>query len=144
MALPDFARHVALGALVLFSSACEARRRYADPPPDSYSTALLTIRRSGTDTTVNAARIDPSFLRAAHVQALLGRMFIDADYAPSGRVALLSDAMWRGALLGEPTVIGRPIMVNGDSLIVVGVLAADFNVPPGTALWVPRTAAIGR
>jgi hypothetical protein len=144
MALPDFIRRGAFAAILVLLGACESGTHYADPPPDSYSTTRLTVRRNGVDTTVNAARIDAAFLRATGVHALLGRAFIDGDYTPSGRVALLSNALWRGALNSDPAVIGQPIVVNGDSLTVVGVLPADFGVPPGTALWVPRTAAIGR
>jgi predicted permease len=74
--------------------------------------------------------------------ALLGRTFVAAE--DSGRrahpVVVLSYAAWKGRFGGDSAIIGKPIILNGRSYTIVGVMRPEFKgvIPIVTpTLWVP-------
>ena len=54
-------------------------------------------------------------------------------------VIVLSDALWQRRFGGDPTIIGRPITLDGSSYLVVGVMPRDFEnvLGPSAELWAP-------
>jgi putative ABC transport system permease protein len=79
------------------------------------------------------------FAMLGDVRPVRGRLFAsDEGRAGSDDRVLLSESVWRGLFNADPTVVGRRITVAGDSVLVVGVLPADFRFPTWkTALWRP-------
>jgi putative ABC transport system permease protein len=77
---------------------------------------------------VQGLRVEPSFFSVLGVTPLLGRDF-EAREAIAGRdaVIILSNGFWRRAFGADPTVIGRPITVDGTRCTVVGVLPETFR-----------------
>jgi len=76
------------------------------------------------------------------VQPLRGRLLTPEDDAPSApATALISYGLWMRAFGGDPALIGREILLNGQKCTVVGVMPKDFQFPPGEAdppeLWSP-------
>jgi predicted permease len=72
------------------------------------------------------------------VAAGLGRLITPADARNpgDGRVAVVSYEYWRGPLGGDPEVLSKTLIVNGQSLEIVGVTPRGFQ---GTVLGlVPR------
>jgi predicted permease len=70
----------------------------------------------------------------------LGRVFGPADDQPGAPlVALLSDGYWKRRFGGDPAVVSSTIAVNGNRVVVLGVLPADFvSVTMGRGdLWFP-------
>src|SRR5215471_10838979 len=62
------------------------------------------------------------------VQPELGRWFTEKDDAPGGApTMILTYGWWQTRLGGDPSVIGRQIMVNGASREVIGVMPANFR-----------------
>jgi predicted permease len=59
----------------------------------------------------------------------LGRLIgpDDARVPGDARVAVLAYDYWRGALGGDPAVVGKTIIVNGQSLEVIGVAPRGFQ-----------------
>ena len=55
----------------------------------------------------------------------------DARNPGDGRVAVLGYDYWRGALGGDPGVVGKTIIINGQSLEIIGVAPRGFQ---GTTL----------
>jgi putative ABC transport system permease protein len=69
----------------------------------------------------------------------LGRTFEPGDDRP-GRdgVVMLSQSLWQSRFGGDPSVLGRTIVLEGVPRRVVGVMPAGFRFPsPGAQLWVP-------
>src|SRR5262249_30436619 len=65
----------------------------------------------------------------------LGRTFVEADDRPgANRFVVISNALWRRRLGGDPGVIGKTIQLDGEPNIVIGVLRADFRFPSGERL----------
>ncbi|HEX5216111.1 MAG TPA: ABC transporter permease [Vicinamibacterales bacterium] len=77
-----------------------------------------------------------------------GRPLSDADDVEGGTIAaVLSHAFWLRAFGGDPAVINKPIRLNGQPAVVVGVTAATFRgitnggFFPVTDITVPLRAA---
>ncbi len=62
------------------------------------------------------------------IQPVLGRLFSDDDDLP-GRpeTAVITYAMWRTKFGGDPSVVGRRILLNGRAREVIGVLPEKFQ-----------------
>jgi predicted permease len=73
------------------------------------------------------------------VQPVLGRGFLaDEEQEGAGRVAILSDGLWRDRFGSDPDVIGSTINLDGLIYSVIGVLPARFDFPRGSFdLWIP-------
>ena len=84
----------------------------------------LTLTELGAAERVSANDVTPGFLTLLGVTPALGRGFEPEDV---GRpVAILSHAFWRGKFAADPSVIGRPIVLGGQSHTIVGVLPERF------------------
>jgi predicted permease len=68
------------------------------------------------------------FFPMLQLQPAVGREFSAADDDPkSNLIVLLSDAYWKARFGGDPSVLGRRILVDGDAREVVGVLPPSFQ-----------------
>jgi predicted permease len=72
-----------------------------------------------------------------------GRGFVDSDCAAPGENAVLvvSDDLWRGRFAGDPSLVGKRIMLNRTAYTVVGIAAPGFTgmEPVASAFWAPLT-----
>ena len=82
-----------------------------------------------------------SFFDVLGVSPAAGRLPIPSDDRPGAPpVAAISHRFWESVLGSDPSAIGRTIVVNGKSVLLVGVLPAKFfGLEPGTSpdLWMP-------
>jgi putative ABC transport system permease protein len=63
----------------------------------------------------------------------LGRVFGLADNQPGiADVAVVSDGYWRRRLSADPQAIGRTLLLDGDRLVLVGVMPPGFRHPGRT------------
>jgi predicted permease len=77
---------------------------------------------------VPALWVTHGFLPALEVQPALGRRFTPLDDSPSGdRTVILSDAWWKARFGGDPSVLGRRILIDGNAAEVIGILPASFT-----------------
>ena len=87
---------------------------------------------------IDGQRVSAEYFRVLGVPPALGREFeAAADRLNGPREVVLGEALWRRRFGGDPTIIGRPIVLNGDPFVVVGVMPKSFeNVPaPSAELW---------
>jgi putative ABC transport system permease protein len=75
---------------------------------------------------IRLARTSRSFFSILGVGAQLGHSFSAAGDSHGDKVAVLSQRLWRSAFNQDPTVVGRQILINGDSFTVIGVMPSDF------------------
>ncbi len=96
---------------------------------------------SGPDGRANlfGATATPSLFPLLRTTPRLGRLFTEADAVDgANRVVLLSHRTWTDRFGSDPDVIGRPIGLNDDPHLVVGVLPDGFEFPdPVVELWTP-------
>ena len=73
----------------------------------------------------------------------LGRLYRpDESLNGQHRVLVLSHDFWR-ELGGDPAMVGRSLVINGESFEVVGVMRAGFRYPRGVQFWSPFPIAAG-
>ena len=90
-----------------------------------------------------AAFVSGNYFETLGGRVQLGRSLagFDAQSPGAGSVVVLSDQAWTRIFDRDPTVIGREVRLNGQTLTVVGVMAEEFvglnDTPPD--LWVPAT-----
>jgi predicted permease len=77
-----------------------------------------------------------------------GRTFTPADDrpdgGPNGPVAVISDSFWTRQFQRSPSVIGKPLVVNGVPLTIIGVMPKGFfgaEVATAPQIWVPLKMA---
>ena len=93
----------------------------------------VVVTGDGAPEPLRGARVSLGFFELLGIEPLLGRVFEDADSeAPDARVAILTHGLWQRRYGGDPTVLGRIIMLDDQPVEVVGVLPASF--------WFPRFA----
>ncbi|HXW93430.1 MAG TPA: ABC transporter permease [Terriglobales bacterium] len=83
--------------------------------------------------------VSPELFPLLGVTPQLGRVFGPAEDKPgTDHVVLLSYRLWRGRFGGDPTLVGRNILLNGEKYTVDGVMRPDFSFPFSTSeAWVP-------
>jgi putative ABC transport system permease protein len=83
------------------------------------------------------AWVTPNMFSFLGVRPLLGREF-NADDARSGAtpVAVMNHRTWLNRFGGDPAVIGRALMLNGQARTVVGIMPPRFEWNVGD-LWAP-------
>ena len=70
---------------------------------------------------VTGLAVTPEFFQFLGIPTALGRYFTAAEASPGrqSRIAVVSDAFWRGRLNGEQTIIRRELSLNGEAYTVI-------------------------
>lgn len=94
---------------------------------------------TGVAEQVPVVAVTEGFRRVAGIGPALGRPFHPAEFAVGApRVTLLSHQTWLTRFGGDPAVVGRRWVLDGESYEIIGVMPPDFTFPIATvAAWVP-------
>ena len=91
---------------------------------------------------VPAAHASLDLFRTLGIAPALGRGFLPEEDQPGGRdVAVVTDGFWQSHFGGDPSLIGKPLLLDGKSVTVVGILPPRFHFPlqfPEPQIWLPR------
>ncbi len=87
---------------------------------------------------IDLAMTSADFFQVFGVQPQLGRFFMpEEERAGHDAVAVLSYGLWQRRFGGDPSLIGKGIMLDGQPYTVVGVAPASFQYPDKTEVWIP-------
>jgi putative ABC transport system permease protein len=104
----------------------------------AYGGARFNVGGKERPESIQAATVAPSFFSILRVQPLLGRGFTPDDDRPGqGHVVVLGDALWRQRYGADPGVVGRNIVLDGETYQVIGVMPPAFKFPSWAQLWTP-------
>ncbi|HLV86017.1 MAG TPA: ABC transporter permease [Candidatus Sulfotelmatobacter sp.] len=79
---------------------------------------------------VGVIRVSSGLLRMLGANPALGRVLTpDEDLPGHPLTAVLTDGMWSRHFGRDPNVLGRPVILNGQPYVVVGVLPPTFSLP---------------
>ncbi len=109
----------------------------------AYVSGPQQVAVRGQATVATATFVSPDFLRVLAVPPSLGRGFQPADTedgAPS--VTVVSHGFWLRAMGGDPSQVGQSLTVDGEPMVVIGVMPPGFGFPRTTELWVPRPLSV--
>src|SRR5437016_7815495 len=113
-----------------------------------HATYLDSAVHSGTDGVNFAAagsvqyvqqqRVGAGFFRVLGVLPLIGREFTrDEDHPGGPALTVLSYHLWKRIYNGDPSVIGKAVMLRGEPFTIIGVMPEHFHPRSPTDLWVP-------
>src|SRR5262249_42536828 len=70
---------------------------------------------------------------------LMGRLFAESDFTPAAPdVAVLSYKLWQSSLAGDPSILGRTLLLNGKAHTVIGIMRPEFQYRyPVFGIWAP-------
>ncbi len=84
--------------------------------------------------------VTPNFFDVLGVQPVVGRPFTAEEDAAKRKVVVLSYALWQRRLGGNPSVVGRSILMDGEATTVVGIMPGSFFFPDHqTDYWIPAS-----
>src|SRR5260370_34209093 len=114
------------------SRSCEALAAFR-----AWSYSLATAS-GGDPEPVAGARVSPSLFEVLGARPLLGLTFGKESAVPGGpRVALISYSLWQRHFGGDGSVVGKQVLLSGQSFTVVGVMRPGFAFPRGAELPAP-------
>lgn len=110
-----------------------------------------SIESGGTEPEpLASARVSPSLFEVLGVRPFIGTTFTrDAAVVGGPREALISYPLWQRRFGGDASVVGKQVMLSGQSFTLVGIMPPGFAFPRGaelpaplrfgarTELWVP-------
>src|SRR5437868_4433589 len=80
----------------------------------------------------------PNFFDVLGVQPMLGRPFTAEEVTAKGRVVILNYDLWQRRYAGDPGIVGRSLMMDGEPATVVGVMPRGFFFSDkDTMYWTP-------
>jgi len=105
------------------------------------ATALINLTSEAVQ--VSQLYVSGGLFGMVGARAEAGRLIgVDDDRLDVPLTAVISDAFWRAKLGGDPSVVGRSLVIDGEPTTIVGILPPDFRLPHGGNLftadvWMP-------
>ncbi|MCA1577510.1 MAG: ABC transporter permease [Acidobacteria bacterium] len=101
-------------------------------------TRNVNLTLAGQAERIDMAQTSADFFDVFGAAAQHGRLFVSGDeQAGHAPVAVLSDALWRRRFGGDPSVLGKPITLDGNTYSIIGIAPAGFQYPDKTEVWLP-------
>ncbi|MBS1791375.1 MAG: ABC transporter permease [Acidobacteria bacterium] len=87
-----------------------------------------TLTGQGEPENIQGLRVTPEYFQMLGVRPALGRDFRAEDNRPDTRfVVVISSALWQRRFNSDPQVIGKPIVLSGQTFNVIGVMPPEFD-----------------
>lgn len=103
----------------------------------AFTDTSLNLTGSGDAERLSGLRVTPEFWSIMALPAQIGRYFGNEEERSNERVVVLSHRLWQRRFDADTDVIGRDLMLNGESHRVIGVTPAAFRYPGDTEVYVP-------
>jgi putative ABC transport system permease protein len=109
-----------------------------------FSVGALTLTGSGDPLHVAASWGTSDFFSIMGTEPILGRVFTTDEQQPGHtQVAVLSYGLWQNRFASSREIIGKSILLNGQSCTVVGVMPRTYNFPSEDVdVWQPLPIAV--
>ena len=90
----------------------------------------FTLRYGDRTLRLFGAELTPDLYKMLGVEPALGRGFTDSDYLPNApRVVMLGHDFWQNTFNGDPAILGKQVLIEGEAHTVTGVLGPSFRFP---------------
>ncbi|HXD34170.1 MAG TPA: ABC transporter permease [Pyrinomonadaceae bacterium] len=106
----------------------------------------LNLTGDGEPEKITSYEVTANFFPLLGIKPALGRNFTaDEDKQGGNKVAIISHALWQRRYAGEPGVLGRNLILNGEKYTVVGVMPKGFQFQQAyVGIWVPAAFSAER
>ena len=93
---------------------------------------------NGSGVYVKLQRVSTGFFHVLGIAPEMGREFSAVeDRAGGPPVVVLSNALWKKYFNGDPSIVGRSILLRGEPYTVVAVMPSRFRSNTDAELWTP-------
>jgi predicted permease len=90
---------------------------------------------------VKSLRASEGYFKVFGVAPLFGRTYTPSEDVPGGpNVVVISYSLWQSRLGGSPSIVGTPLVLNGEPYTVLGVLSRNFESNPPADVFLPLQA----
>jgi putative ABC transport system permease protein len=87
---------------------------------------------------IELAQTNANFFDVFGITPQYGRTFIPQDeQAGHEPVVVVSNTLWQRRFGSDPSLVGKPITLDGRNYTVIGIAPPGFQYPDKTELWVP-------
>ena len=112
----------------------------------AYATAAVTLTGHGEAVSIPMAVVSPEIFPLLGVAPIAGRVLRPADDAHGAeRTAVISETLWTRSFGRDLSIIGTAALLDGDPIVIVGVMPARFEFPFDTEnppqAWMPVLAS---
>lgn len=106
---------------------------------ESAAAGTVVIETGAGPIARSSATVTTGVLTMLGVRPVRGRLFQpDEGRAGSTDRALISEDVWRSTFASDRTLVGRRIVIDGEPVLVVGIVPSDFRFPQwDTVVWRP-------
>jgi putative ABC transport system permease protein len=100
------------------------------------------LTENGSTERINCAFASASAFEVNGLHCVLGRPFTAAEDKPGGPlVAVLSEPFWRSHYHSDPAIIGKTLIINGQSFEIIGVIPPEAENRSPPKVYVPLNTA---
>jgi predicted permease len=100
--------------------------------------STFTLLGHGDPETYTGNAITPSLMRLLGLSPVVGRAFVEGDDKPGAApIAMISEPLWRRQFGGDPSIVGKPAVLNGIAHRIVGIAPPALAVLTNGDVWVP-------
>ncbi len=105
----------------------------------------MSLTGAGDAVHVQAEYISPSFFHILRTDAMLGRVFSDAETQPgANQVLVLGYAFWKAHFASDPRVVGGQVELNQHAYTVIGVMPKSTQYPSVADVLLPFAPTAGQ
>ncbi|MDD5544085.1 MAG: ABC transporter permease [Acidobacteriia bacterium] len=104
----------------------------------SYHSGISNLTDGSHPVQVKSVIASWNFFRALSLNPILGRDFVFADEQVAlPQIVILGNSIWKQQFGGDPSIVGRSVVLDGRSSTVVGVLPSDPSTISDAQVWQP-------
>ena len=96
------------------------------------------LAAEGDPESIQSARVSAGWLPLLGATTALGRIFSEEEAAADARLVVLSHGLWLRRFGGDPSTVGRTLLIDREPHLVIGIVSAGFSsgfVP--VEFWTP-------
>src|SRR3954454_20876323 len=107
---------------------------------DAWRSGGFNIMGSSQPIRVTGSIVTGSMMPTLGIAPIIGRPIKPEDDSPNAPLTVvISSGLWHNAFGGDPNIVGRETMLDGEKATIIGVMPQGFAFPPGeldaSQLW---------
>jgi putative ABC transport system permease protein len=107
----------------------------------AYDSLKFNLTGGDRPEAVDVALVTANLFPLLGVQPVRGRGIQTEEEQPGNKVAVISDGLWQRRFGADAGVVGKQLVLDGDSYTVIGIMPSGFTFPEKTDVWLPLSFA---
>jgi predicted permease len=105
----------------------------------AYRNRSFNLTGVGEPLRVEGELVSANFFATLRVDPAQGRVLTSEEDQPgNSHVVMISDGLWKSRFGSDPQVLGKKILLDGESYVVIGVMQPGFHFPDiDDQIWAP-------